>query len=149
MSFFENTRKPVGFGGEIMVAMMNLGHRALARWGMKFLTLPADGKVLDCGCGGANIQKLLKKMPAGRREGHRLLPRQRCEGAGAERVGRQRRPLRDIHSTHSLPKVLSVDRGSRSFLIQKPGCHVPQGLLHGARLICKAFRCCGMAEAAV
>ena len=24
MSFFENTRKPVGFGGEIMVAMMNL-----------------------------------------------------------------------------------------------------------------------------
>ena len=34
MSFFENTRKPVGFGGEIMVAMMNLGHRALARWGM-------------------------------------------------------------------------------------------------------------------
>ena len=47
MSFFENTRKPVGFGGEIMVAMMNLGHRALARWGMGFLTLPADGKVLD------------------------------------------------------------------------------------------------------
>ena len=54
-----------------------------------------------------------------------------------------------IHSTRSLSKVLSVDRGSRSFLIQKPGCHVPQGLLHGAWLICKAFRCCGMAEAAV
>ena len=87
MSFFENTRKPEGFGGEIMVAMMNFGHRALARWGMKFLTLPADGKVLDCG-GGANIQKLLKKMPAGRREGNRLLPRQRCEGAETERAGR-------------------------------------------------------------
>lgn len=42
MSFFENTRKPVGFGGEIMVAMMNFGHRALARCGMGFLTLPAD-----------------------------------------------------------------------------------------------------------
>ena len=52
MSFFENTRKPEGLGGEIMVSMMNLGHRALARWGMKFLTLPTDGKVLDCGCGG-------------------------------------------------------------------------------------------------
>ena len=25
MSFFENTRKPVGFGGKIMVAMMNVG----------------------------------------------------------------------------------------------------------------------------
>ena len=26
MSFFENTRKPVGLGGKIMVTMMNLGH---------------------------------------------------------------------------------------------------------------------------
>ena len=25
MSVFENTRKPVGFGGKIMVAMMNVG----------------------------------------------------------------------------------------------------------------------------
>ena len=25
MSFFENTRKPVGLGGKLMVAMMNLG----------------------------------------------------------------------------------------------------------------------------
>ena len=24
MSFFENTRKPAGFGGKLMVAMMNL-----------------------------------------------------------------------------------------------------------------------------
>ena len=26
MPFFENTRKPEGFGGKLMVAMMNLGH---------------------------------------------------------------------------------------------------------------------------
>ena len=26
MSFFENTRKPVGLGGKLMVAMMNLGY---------------------------------------------------------------------------------------------------------------------------
>ena len=26
MSFFENTRNPVGIGGKIMVALMNLGH---------------------------------------------------------------------------------------------------------------------------
>ena len=32
MSFFENTRKPVGLGGKIMVAMMNLGHSPVARW---------------------------------------------------------------------------------------------------------------------
>ena len=30
MSFFENTRKPVGFGGKLMVVMMNLGHSPVA-----------------------------------------------------------------------------------------------------------------------
>ena len=66
MSFFENTRKPTGIGGKLMVNLMNLCHRPLAGWGMKFLPLPADAKVLDCGCGGgANIRKLLKKCPQG------------------------------------------------------------------------------------
>ena len=61
MSFFENTRKPVGLGGKIMVAMMNLGHSPVARWGLRFLELTPDAKVLDCGCGGgANIKRLLK-----------------------------------------------------------------------------------------
>lgn len=40
MSFFENTRKPVGFGGKIMVAMMNFGHSAMAEWGLSFYSLP-------------------------------------------------------------------------------------------------------------
>ena len=66
MSFFENTRKPVGFGGKIMVAMMNVGHSAVARWGLQFLNAAPDAKVLDCGCGGgANIKRLLKKYPQG------------------------------------------------------------------------------------
>ena len=66
MSFFENTRKPEGFGGELMVSMMNLGHRSLSRWGLSFLKLPPDARVLDCGCGGgANLKKLLKKCPQG------------------------------------------------------------------------------------
>ena len=55
MSFFENTRKPVGLGGKIMVAMMNLGHSPVARWGLRFLELTPDAKVLDCGCGGGAI----------------------------------------------------------------------------------------------
>lgn len=64
MSFFENTRKPVGLGGKLMVAMMNLGHSPVARWGLRFLRLAPNAKVLDCGCGGgANIKRLLKKCP--------------------------------------------------------------------------------------
>ena len=66
MSFIENTRRPTGFGGGLMVNLMNLCHMPLARWGMKLLPLPADAKILDCGCGGgANIKRLLKKCPQG------------------------------------------------------------------------------------
>ncbi len=66
MSFFENTRKPEGLGGKIMVAMMNSGHSKLADWGMSFLDLPGKASVLDCGCGGgANLRKLLKRCPNG------------------------------------------------------------------------------------
>lgn len=66
MSFLENTRKPTGFGGGLMVDMMNLCHAPLAGWGMKFLPLFTDARVLDCGCGGgANIRRLLKKCPQG------------------------------------------------------------------------------------
>ncbi len=36
MSFFENTRKPVGLGGKIMVAMMNLGHSPWRGGGFHF-----------------------------------------------------------------------------------------------------------------
>ena len=66
MSFFENTRKPVGFGGKIMVSMMNLGHAPVATWGLEFLHLSPEARVLDCGCGGgANMKRLLKKCPHG------------------------------------------------------------------------------------
>ena len=36
MSFFENTRRPDGLGGKLMVSMMNIGHKALADWGFAF-----------------------------------------------------------------------------------------------------------------
>ena len=70
MSFFENTRKPVGLGGKIMVAMMNIGHSAMAAWGLHFLQLAPDAIVLDCGCGGGvNIKTLLKLCPKGKVQG--------------------------------------------------------------------------------
>ena len=62
MSFFENTRKPNGIGGKIMVSVMNVGHKAMADWGFQFLEIPDNGTVLDCGCGGgANIEKILRE----------------------------------------------------------------------------------------
>ncbi len=33
MKFFENTRKPQGFGGKLMTKMMNSGHTKLSQWG--------------------------------------------------------------------------------------------------------------------
>ena len=66
MSFFENTRKPQGFGGRVMVSMMNIGHHALASWGLQFLSPAPDARILDCGCGGgANIKRMLKQCPQG------------------------------------------------------------------------------------
>ena len=66
MSFLDNTRKPVGTGGKLVVSLMNLCHQPVSRWGLRFLNPPADAKVLDCGCGGgANIRKLLKRCPNG------------------------------------------------------------------------------------
>lgn len=66
MSFFDNTRKPDGLGGKLMVSLMNVGHRSLAHWGMRFLPLSPEARVLDCGCGGgANMRKLLRKCPRG------------------------------------------------------------------------------------
>ena len=57
-----------------------------------------------------------------------------------------------ISNMRSLLKVLFVEVRSHFVLfplLQKPGCHVLQGLLQRARLICKAFRRSSMAEAAV
>lgn len=55
MAFFENTRKPTGFGGRLMVTMMNIGHRALADWGLRFLPLAEMRMCWTVGAAAARI----------------------------------------------------------------------------------------------
>ena len=67
MSFFQNTCKPKGIGGKIMVHMMNTGHSSMAEWGFTHMEIQSDNVCLDIGCGGgANVRKLLEKSPYGR-----------------------------------------------------------------------------------
>ena len=84
MSFFENTRKPVGFSGKIMVAMMNFGHSAMAAWGLHFLQPAPDAMVLDCGCGGGANINAVETVPQRQGAGHRLLSRQREKSAKSQ-----------------------------------------------------------------
>ncbi len=58
--FFNNTRKPEGTMGKIMVGMMNGGHKGVADWSRTFINLKDNIKILDIGCGGgANIKEFL------------------------------------------------------------------------------------------
>ncbi len=68
MGFFQNTCKPEGLGGKIMVATMNIGgHAALAKWGLSYLPLPRGGNMMEIGCGGgANVARILKQCPDGK-----------------------------------------------------------------------------------
>ena len=65
---FSNTRKPEGFWGRMMVAGMNGGsHAAMAYWGLDFGGVPAEGEILDIGCGGgANLQRLMQRSLKGK-----------------------------------------------------------------------------------
>ena len=91
MSFFENTRKPAGFSGRVMVSMMNLCHSPMARWGFRFLKLAGNAAVLDCGCGGgANLTRQRGKSPEGQPAGHSAGPLHR---AARQRGGHDLRVL--------------------------------------------------------
>jgi len=65
--FFNNTRKPEGFFGKIMVSGMNGGgHAHLANWALSSIYIASNANILDVGCGGgANVARLLKRTPKG------------------------------------------------------------------------------------
>lgn len=52
MSFFQNTCKPKGIGGKIMVNMMNIGHSSMVKWGFTNIEIKNNSICLDIGCGG-------------------------------------------------------------------------------------------------
>lgn len=60
-SFVNQTRKPEGFLGKMMVNGMNDGHAKMADWGMSHLSIMAPDEILEIGCGGGRNAILLKK----------------------------------------------------------------------------------------
>ena len=61
---FNQTRKPEGFLGKMMLRGMNSGHARMADWGMSFLGDISPSEIVDLGCGGGrNAGELLKMYP--------------------------------------------------------------------------------------
>ena len=62
--FVNQTRKPEGRLGKLMLSSMNTGHAKLADWGFTHLPEILPEKAVDLGCGaGRNAGELLKKYP--------------------------------------------------------------------------------------
>ena len=62
--YVNQTRKPEGFLGKMMVNGMNGGHAKMADWGMAHLKGIEPEEVIDIGCGGGrNAGELLKRYP--------------------------------------------------------------------------------------
>ena len=63
MSFFQNTCKPKGIGGKIIVNMMNTGHSSMAEWEFTHIEIRNNYTCLDIGCGGgANVKSYWQKF---------------------------------------------------------------------------------------
>lgn len=66
-TIFNNTGKPQGLLGKMMVTSMNSGHAGVADWGMGLLDVSDPVAIADLGCGGGrNAAKLMEKYPAAR-----------------------------------------------------------------------------------
>ena len=62
--FFNQTRKPEGTLGKLMLSSMNSGHAKMADWGFSHLPELSPDRIVELGCGaGRNAGELLKKYP--------------------------------------------------------------------------------------
>jgi len=57
--YMNQTRRPEGVLGNLMISGMNTGHAALAKWGSGFLRVDDPASVIDLGCGGGSNVKAL------------------------------------------------------------------------------------------
>lgn len=63
-SFFNNTRKPTGLRGGLMLSKMNAEHAAVPDWGMAQLPEISPRSIAELGCGGGrNAAELLRRYP--------------------------------------------------------------------------------------
>ena len=62
--YFNQTRKPEGILGKLMISGMNGGHAKLADWGMAYLKGVEPQRIAELGCGGGrNAAELLRRYP--------------------------------------------------------------------------------------
>ena len=101
---FQNCACPKGWGGKLIVAMMNHGpHAALAKWGLEHITVRPDASALDVGCGGgANVRRLLALAEHGHVTGVDVsevsVEKSRSYNEGAIRHGRCEILIGDVSS---------------------------------------------------
>ena len=63
--FVNQTRKPEGYLGKVMVNGMNSGHAKMADWGLSHLSKVNPENIVDIGCGGGrNAAELMMKYPS-------------------------------------------------------------------------------------
>lgn len=65
--FLNQTRKPEGFLGRVMLRGMSFGHASVADWAMSVLDIAEPSEIIELGCGnGRDSGELMKKYPAPR-----------------------------------------------------------------------------------
>lgn len=65
--YFNNTGKPSGWKGKLMIRAMNSGHAKVSAWGRSYLPDQPPKVMADLGCGGGkNAAELIKKYPSAR-----------------------------------------------------------------------------------
>ena len=62
--YFNQTSRPEGTLGKMMIRGMNSGHGAMADWGMSHLGVSSPAQITDLGCGGGrNAAALMERYP--------------------------------------------------------------------------------------